>query len=170
MFENYSKCRIWIFDILAFSTIFCPSKVDLSGNTVWPQASGFEKLAKMDSFWHFWLTFVHSKCKRSSQCWMRLFLWFSNTVSSVAKSFSHWKLLFESFQFHCCNKLVTFMHQMHLLFSPFVEIVREIFYMDGKRQSIKLAFGNFYSVFLLLLFCVSSFFQMLRCTKMFKLF
>ena len=29
------------------------------------------------------LTFVHSKCKRSSlrsQCWMRLFLWFSNTV------------------------------------------------------------------------------------------
>ena len=33
----------------------------------------------MDHFWHF----VHSKCKRSSlrsQCWMRLFLWFSNTV------------------------------------------------------------------------------------------
>ena len=31
-------------------TIFCPIKIDLSGNTVWPQ------------------------------CWMRLFLWFSNTV------------------------------------------------------------------------------------------
>ena len=43
----------------------------------------FKKLAKMDHFWHFFLTFVHSKCKRSSlrsQCWMRLFLWFSNTV------------------------------------------------------------------------------------------
>ena len=52
MFENYSKCRIWIFDILAFSTNFCPIKSDLSGNTVWPQASGFQKLAKMDHFWH----------------------------------------------------------------------------------------------------------------------
>ena len=55
----------------------------MSGNTVWPQASGFQKLSKMEDFWHFWLTFVHSKCKRSSlrsQCWMRLFLWFSNTM------------------------------------------------------------------------------------------
>ena len=33
-------------------------KCDLSGNTVWPQALGFKKLAKMDHFWHFWLTFV----------------------------------------------------------------------------------------------------------------
>ena len=43
----------------------------------------FTKVAKIDHFWHFWWTFVHSKCKRSSlrsQCWMRLFLWFSNTV------------------------------------------------------------------------------------------
>ena len=66
------------FSILAFSTNFCPIKSDLSGNTVWPQASGFQKLTKMDQ-----LTFVHSKCKCSllrSQCWMRLFLWFSNTV------------------------------------------------------------------------------------------
>ena len=55
----------------------------MSGNTVWPQTSGFQKLAKMEHFWHFPLTFVHSKCKRSSlrsQCWMILFLWFSNTV------------------------------------------------------------------------------------------
>ena len=38
---------------------------------------------KIDHFWHFWWTFVHPKCKLSSlrsQCWMRLFLWFSNTV------------------------------------------------------------------------------------------
>ena len=38
---------------LAFSTNFCPIKIDLSGNTVWPQASGFQKLAKMDHFEHF---------------------------------------------------------------------------------------------------------------------
>ena len=50
LFENYWKCRFWI---LAFSTNFCPTKSDLSGNTVWPQASGFQKLAKMDHFWHF---------------------------------------------------------------------------------------------------------------------
>ena len=36
------------------------------GNTVWPQASGFQKFVKMYRFWHFPLTFVHSKCKRSS--------------------------------------------------------------------------------------------------------
>ena len=38
-------------------------------------------------FHQFWLIFVHSKCKLSSlpsQCWMRLFLWFSNTVFQVA--------------------------------------------------------------------------------------
>ena len=37
LFENYSKCRIWIFDILAFFTNFCPIKNVLSGNIVWPQ-------------------------------------------------------------------------------------------------------------------------------------
>ena len=39
--------------ILAFSTNFCPIKTDLFGNTIWPQASRFQKLAKMDHFWHF---------------------------------------------------------------------------------------------------------------------
>ena len=37
----------------------------------------------MHKSWHFYYTFVHSKCKQSSlrlQYWMRLFLWFSNTV------------------------------------------------------------------------------------------
>jgi len=51
LFENHSKCRIS--SILAFSTNFCPFKTDLSGNTVWPQASGFQKLAKMHHFLHF---------------------------------------------------------------------------------------------------------------------
>ena len=48
LFENYSKCRILI---LAFSTNFCPIKNDLSGNTVWPQTSDFQKLAKICHFW-----------------------------------------------------------------------------------------------------------------------
>ena len=39
--------------ILAFSTNFCPFKIDLSGNTVWPQALDFQKFAKMHHFWPF---------------------------------------------------------------------------------------------------------------------
>ena len=71
------------FSILAFSTNICPIKIDLSGTTVWPQVSSLKKVVKIDYFWLFWWTFVHSKCKRSSlrsQCWMRPFRWFSNTV------------------------------------------------------------------------------------------
>ena len=78
-FNNVGNCKLkWFhivwkllkmshlnFWILSFSTNFCPIKVDLSGNTVWPQASGFQKLAKMDYFGYFWWTFVHSKCKRN---------------------------------------------------------------------------------------------------------
>ena len=47
VFENYSKCRI---SILAFSNMFCPIKTDLSGKTVWPQASGFQKVDKLTIF------------------------------------------------------------------------------------------------------------------------
>ena len=56
---------------LEFSTNFCPIKVDLCGNTIWPQALSFPKL---DKFWQFLWTFVHSESKCSSlrsQCWMR---------------------------------------------------------------------------------------------------
>ena len=38
------------FSILTFSTKFCPIKSDMSGNTVWPQISGFQKLAKWTIF------------------------------------------------------------------------------------------------------------------------
>ena len=85
-FLKMSHLNLWI---LALSTNFCPIKTDLSGNTVWPQALCFQKLAKLDYFWHFKLTFVHSKCECSSlrsQCWMRLFLWFSNSVVHAHKS------------------------------------------------------------------------------------
>ena len=78
LFENYSECFIWI---LAFSTNFCPIKTDFSGNTVWPQASVFQKLAK--------LTII---------IWMRLFLWFSNTVRTT-----HNRCL--RIQYNCCLRL-----------------------------------------------------------------
>ena len=114
MFENHLKCLIWIFGNLAFlinfcpiktvlsgntfnmshlnfrilasSANICPIKIDLSGNTVWSQPSFFQKLTKIDHFWHFLITFVHSKCKHSSlrsQWWMRLFGRFSNTLQCV---------------------------------------------------------------------------------------
>ena len=41
----------------------------------------FSKTRQIVTFWHFQWTFVHLKCKRSSlrsQCWMRLFLCFSD--------------------------------------------------------------------------------------------
>ena len=44
LFENYSKCRIWFFELWHFP-LFCPIKTNLSGNTVW--------LVKLDHFWHF---------------------------------------------------------------------------------------------------------------------
>ena len=42
------------FSILAFSPKFCPIEIDLSDNTVSMQASRFQKLAKIDHFWHFY--------------------------------------------------------------------------------------------------------------------
>ena len=52
LFENYSNCLIYFFGIFAN---FCPIKIDLSSNSVWP-------------YWNYE---------------MRLFLWFSNTVTST---------------------------------------------------------------------------------------
>ena len=91
LFENDRQCRILNLRILAFFTNFCLIKSDLSGNTVWPQASGFRKLAKLTNFW---LTFVHSnsKCKRCSlrsQCWVRLFC----GLQSLCGLFIKWKIL-----------------------------------------------------------------------------
>ena len=42
-----SHLKFWI---LAFLTNFCPIKIDLSGNTVWPQSSDFQKHAKLTIF------------------------------------------------------------------------------------------------------------------------
>ena len=47
LFENHLKCLIWI---LAFTTNFCPTTIDLSGNTVWPQTLDFKKSQKLTIF------------------------------------------------------------------------------------------------------------------------
>ena len=53
------------FATLAFSTHFWPTKIDLSGKTVRRQGSGFQKLTKIEHFWHFHQAFVHYKYKRT---------------------------------------------------------------------------------------------------------
>ena len=77
--------------ILAFFTSLCPIKSDLSCNTVWPQAFRFSKSRQS---WHFSLTFVHSKGKRSSlrsQCWMRLFCDSQTLCSCLSVSYVYLK-------------------------------------------------------------------------------
>ena len=66
------------FLILAFSINLCPMKVDLSGNTVWPQVSGFHNSPN----WPILAFLANSLSTHAfhSQYWMRLFLWFSNTL------------------------------------------------------------------------------------------
>ena len=71
VFENHQKCRIWISEYWHFSPIFVLLK---SGNNVWTQTSGFQKLAKIDHFWHFWWTFVYSKCHIFQFCHFYQFL------------------------------------------------------------------------------------------------
>ena len=51
--------------ILAFSTNFCPFKIDLSGNTVWPKTSWFEKMQNWP-FWAFW-AFLTCFCPLKTQ-------------------------------------------------------------------------------------------------------
>ena len=80
LFENYQNmshlnCQFW-----HFPTTFVIIKVDLSGNTVWPQAWGFRKLAKLTNFGNGRQKYLKIFLSSQHICWMRLFLWFSNTV------------------------------------------------------------------------------------------
>ena len=76
-----AKMSHFQFSILAFSTIYSFIKIDLSGNTVWPQASNFKNSPKLNIFgifntlwatqninvarfarnieWHFFVIFKH---------------------------------------------------------------------------------------------------------------
>ena len=72
----------WIFNFDIVHQFLPSIESDLSGNTVWLQASSFQKLAKLIIFG----IFVHSNRKHSSlrsHCWMRLLGQFSNTLHSV---------------------------------------------------------------------------------------
>ena len=84
--------QLWFFLTLWISefcdcTDFCLINIDLSANTVWPQASAFQKLVKLTNFGIYYellSTQIKSKYKGSSlrsHCWMRLFRWFSNTAN-----------------------------------------------------------------------------------------
>ena len=77
------KCRLWIFQFWHFSPIFVQFKLTRLVTIFDRKRHVFKNSQKSAIFWHFYSTFVHKKCKRSSlrsQCKMRLFMWFSNTV------------------------------------------------------------------------------------------
>ena len=53
-FSQYSKIiQNVAFGIFQVSTNFCPMNIELSGNSVRPQASDFQKGRQLDNFWHF---------------------------------------------------------------------------------------------------------------------
>ena len=82
-FCSYSKCPICIFQVWHFPPIFVLLKLTCLVTLFDRKLQVFKNSPKGTIFGIFLLTFVHSKCKRNllrSQCWMRLFLWFSNTV------------------------------------------------------------------------------------------
>ena len=121
---------------LAFLINFCPIQIDLSGNTVWPQASGFQK-----PILAFFMNFCPN-CKRSSLrsqcCKMRHFLWFSNTVVGKCQK-SHakigycffWENLVAAFNHMKFDSLLFFPHSFSFSFLivPFVNFNFE----DGHR-------------------------------------
>ena len=72
--EGIDQCLLYTLRVNGFTVVENHKKV-----AFWC----FQKITKIDHFWQFWWTFLHSKCKRSSlrsQFWMRLFMWFSTTV------------------------------------------------------------------------------------------
>ena len=90
-YEIYPHC-VWKssimshlnFSIMAFSINFCPIISDLSGNTVWPQTSGFSKTRQNWLFLAFLMHFCPLKninlARFARNTEFDFFLWFSNTV------------------------------------------------------------------------------------------
>ena len=89
------------FSILAFSTNFCPTKIDLSGNTVWPQASRFQKHAKLTIFdlFNLLLSIHNINVARffRNVVW-DFFLLFSNTVLPPSSAFQRKSYLEDLYQ------------------------------------------------------------------------
>ena len=75
---------------LEFLITFCLIKSDLSGSTVWPQALGFQKLAKIERFGTFYelLSTQNVNIARFARNveW-DFFVWFSNTVGQLRNSY-----------------------------------------------------------------------------------
>lgn len=63
-----------------FPPIFGSIKIELSGNTIWPQASGLQKIAKLNGY----VNFFQLKNYLNE---MRHFPWFSNTVLGFKDKF-----------------------------------------------------------------------------------
>ena len=80
------------FWILAFSTNFCPIRTSLSGNTVWPKASGFQKLAKIDQNWPFLINFCPRKRRQNGFEFLKWPRVASNSLKWPLKAFSILKL------------------------------------------------------------------------------
>ena len=87
-FKNYAQClkitQNVAFEFFNFAiSHHCTIKLDPSGNTVWSQASVFQKLAKNGPLLAFLIHPAHSKHSSfRSQCWMLLLGRFSNNVST----------------------------------------------------------------------------------------
>ena len=84
------------------------------------KVSGFQKLAKLNHFLAFLMNFCPLKWKRSSlrsQCWMRLFLWFSNTVCPFRTIFvQHFRCIFNlGIRWHRVGILLR-LHSLHVCF------------------------------------------------------
>ena len=69
------KCCIWIFELWHFRGIFVQLKLTCLVTMFDSKIQAFKKIAKMFHFWHFY-SFLSTQNIR----FMRLFLWFSNTV------------------------------------------------------------------------------------------
>ena len=73
----------WFFQFWHFPLIFVLLEVTYLVTLFNLKLQVFNNSSKWTILRRFWLFFVHSKCKRislRSQYWIRLFLWFSNTV------------------------------------------------------------------------------------------
>ena len=80
MFENHQKYRIWIFQFRHFPSIFVQLKVTCLLTLF--DYFRFSKTRRNGLFLEYFMN-VCPLCKCSSlrsQCWMRLYLWFSNIV------------------------------------------------------------------------------------------
>ena len=113
----------------------------LSGNIVSPQVLGFQKLAKMDHFWHFWLTFVHSNCPTKINLLITLF----DRKLRFSKTRPNWLILAFSINIvHFCSlamKNETFFCDFQTLY---VHIV-----WKSPKMSHAMNNGNFHHFFVL---------------------